>query len=100
MAAYGVATKYIRANLRLITTSHTAAADSNEPPTPPTPPTPSTSDTIHSDKDIETNSNQRALRMESELLHLLNYNLAIHEPSHLVWWSKTFEVIPDEYSHV
>lgn len=96
MAAYGVATKYIRANLRLIT-SHTGTADSNEPLTPPTP---STSDTSHNDKDIDNNSNQRALRMESELLHLLNYNLAIHEPSHLVWWSKTFEVIPDEYSHV
>ncbi|CDH56871.1 hypothetical protein RO3G_15592 [Lichtheimia corymbifera JMRC:FSU:9682] len=96
VAAYGVATKYIRANLRLIT-SHTGTADSNEPLTPPTPPT---SDTSHNDKDIDNNSNQRALRMESELLHLLNYNLAIHEPSHLVWWSKTFEVIPDEYSHV
>lgn len=93
MAAYGVATKYMRANLRLITFHNDA--DNNEPPTPPTP---SSSDTKTSDKDIDISNQQRALRMESELLHLLNYNLAIHEPSHLIWWSKTFEVIPEEYS--
>ncbi|KAI7886110.1 hypothetical protein K492DRAFT_226526 [Lichtheimia hyalospora FSU 10163] len=83
VAAYGVATKYMRANLRLVTL-YTTTADNNDPPTP------SLSD--NNDKDADNNNHQRTLRMESELLHLLNYNLTIQEPSHLIWWSKTFEL--------
>ena len=90
MAAYGVATKYLRANLRLVTIYTTTTADNNEPPTP------SLSD--NNDKNADNNNHQLTLRMESELLHLLNYNLTIQEPSHLIWWSKTFEVIPEEYA--
>ncbi|KAI9497163.1 hypothetical protein BDB00DRAFT_805238 [Zychaea mexicana] len=96
LVAYTVAAKYLRNNLQLIMNDRmptTPPADDSSTATKPAllsvlsnPPKGSAaaSDKQQVDQTIMA-------RMELELLHFLNYNLSIDEPSKLIWWAKAYE---------
>ena len=88
LVAYTVSTKYLRNNLKLIMNDR---IPSSPPPQPDEPS--STSLGIPKGAIDPANKQQQPImaRMELELLHFLNYNLTVEEPSKLIWWAKAYE---------
>ncbi|KAG2227937.1 hypothetical protein INT45_011960 [Circinella minor] len=88
LVAYTVSTKYLGNNLKLIMNDRIPSS----PPLQPDEPS-STSLGIPKGAIDPANKQQQPImaRMELELLHFLNYNLTVEEPSKLIWWAKAYE---------
>ncbi|KAI9266439.1 hypothetical protein BDA99DRAFT_603827 [Phascolomyces articulosus] len=98
LVAYTVSTKYLRNNLQLIMNDRIPSTPpSDEPPSFPSSsqpqPQPTVSLGIPKGAIDPANKHQEPImaRMELELLHFLNYNLSVEEPSKLIWWAKAYE---------